>query len=342
MTNSWDNVVLPPGYAYSFSGGPGFDTRIVSMDGGGEQRVQTKAEPTWRWSAMRRNFRDGADVRDLIRFFLSRRGAVYGFLFIDPMDYSTNPTDDSSAPAASDQVIGYGDGSNQRFRLYKTYRDQGGVLSRDFTRRIIPLEGSATAAEAALFGISEGDSLDAKVYIDGIEDPTATFLPISGEVSFTSAPASGAAISWSGRFAVPARFSANTEASLESTIAGFQADEASFEIQSISFDDPTPISPGGNPCGYVELDSQSSSFEISGVRAAIWDITPTADISAFLDDLTNYPTGGKHLTIINRAGSNTITLYDYSRTSVGTIGAGEVKSLYVKENNTGNRTGVLI
>lgn len=312
------------------------------MDGGGEQRVQTKAEPTWRWSAMRRNFRDGADVRDLIRFFLSRRGAVYGFLFIDPMDYSTNPEDDTSAPTDADQAIGYGDGSNQRFRLYKTYRDQGGVLSRDFTRRIIPLEGAATAAEAALFGITEGDSLDAKVYVDGTEDETATFLPISGEVSFTAPPASGAAISWSGRFAVPARFSSITDASLESTIAGFQADEASFEIQSISFDDPAPISPGGNPYGYIELESQASSFEISGVRAAIWDVTPTLDISAFLDDLNNYPTGGKHLTIINRSGSKTITVYDYSRTSIGTVAAGEVRSLYVKENNTGNRAGVLV
>jgi hypothetical protein len=86
MATSWDPVLLPPGYAYGFSGGPAFDTRITETDDGGEFRVQTLEEPKWRWQALRKNFTPDADVDGLIDWFLARRGPLYGFLYLDPRE----------------------------------------------------------------------------------------------------------------------------------------------------------------------------------------------------------------------------------------------------------------
>ena len=105
MTVSWDNVILDPIYSYGFSGGPSFGTRIVQTDGGGEERVQVLSEPIWSWSATRENVGDIADVNGLRDFFLARRGALYGFLFIDPVDFSTG-TDGTAAPTVLNEVVG--------------------------------------------------------------------------------------------------------------------------------------------------------------------------------------------------------------------------------------------
>jgi len=248
---SFDCVLLPPGYAYGFSGGPVFDTRIGSTDGGGEYRVQIQDEPRWRWSALRKNFRDGADAAGLTNWFLARRGALYGFLFLDPADFST-AADHRSAPDPSDQIIGFGDGTTTRFRLRKQYPDPGGMTARAFPRRVVPLLGTASAAVARVLGLSTGVSIAPAAGGDGVVDTGAVFLQMSQEVVLSSAPTIGAQVSWGGYHVQTARFADSTDKGFEATIAGFQADEAPFEIESLPFDDPVPLVPGGSrtarPC----------------------------------------------------------------------------------------------
>ena len=336
MSRSWDPILLPPGYAYGFAGGPAHDTRIHRLDGGGEQRVQVREEPIWRWSALRRNFRDGADVDGLRDFFLARRGALYGFQFLDPSDYSTNPNDHTGAPTALDQIIGYGDGVTRRFQLRKQYRDPGGMTARDFPRRVVPLLGTASAPVARALGIDTGDDLSPSVAVDGVIDTSAMFLPQALEVSLTTAPAIGEQVTWGGYFVVPARFSEVTDQNFEATITGFGADEASFEIESIALDDPVPLVPGGSPFGWVEDPAQTENFEVSGMTAFLHEVECQALISAFIDDLSNYPTGGPHLRIQN-TGTQTLTVRDVLGVNIGTIASGGHAHLFVKEDAAGNR-----
>lgn len=340
MANSWDNVLLPPGYAYGFTGGPAFDTRISRGDGGGETRVQVVEEPVWKWSALRKNFRDGADVSGLVDWFLARRGALYGFLFLDPADFSTRPNK-KDAPTSLDQVIGFGDGTTTRFRLRKQYPDPGGMTARAFPRRLVPMLGTATAPVAKILQVDTGSSIAPIAAVDGVVDSGATFLPLSQEVVLSSAPSIGAQVTWGGYFVTPVRFGEQTDKGLEATIAGFMADEAPFEIEGLPFDDPVPLMPGGSPYGHKKLTNQTTAFELSGRDVAFWEVEANAAIPCYLDDLTSYPTGFWHLALQN-IGSSTITVRDATGASVGTVASGALKLLAVKEDASGNRIPVLV
>lgn len=339
MSNSFDNVLLPPGYANGFTGGPAFDTRIVPMDSG-EQRVQVKDEPSWRWSALRRNFGDGANVRQLCDFFLARRGALYGFLFLDAADYSSN-RDGSTAPTFLDQVIGFGDGTTTRFRLRKQYFDPGGMTARTFPRRVVPLTGAATAPVARLLGINTGDDLTSTFAVDGAQDLGAQVFPMSQEVLLSSAPQAGEQVTWGGYFATIARFGETTDGGLDATIAGFEADEVSFEIESIPFDDPVPLVAGGSPYGHRAYPAQTADFEMSGRDVFYHEVEANNPISGYIDSLDNYPTGGPHVWLAN-TGTSTITIRDLLGSPVGTVSSGSRARLLVKEDTAGNRTPVLL
>lgn len=326
MSNSWDNVLLPPGYAYGFSGGSDFETRIIPTDGS-EFRLQMREDPIWSWSALRRNFGADADVSSLIDFFLARRGPLYGFLFLDPRDFSTFENH-TGEPTPLDQVIGFGDGVATRFRLRKQYRDPGGMTARDFPRRVVPMLGTATEAVAKVLNVDIGADISPRVAVDGTTDTGATWLPLSQEVALSSPPAIGAQVTWGGYFVTPARFDVAPGQGLEATISGFRAD-------------PVPLVPGGSPYGHRLRASQSTNFELSGRDAFLHEVQATNAISGYLDDLDSYPTGGPHLLLVN-TGSATITVRDKFGSSVGTVSAGSRASLFVKEDGAGNRTPLLL
>lgn len=329
---------MPPGYAYGFSGGPAFDTRIGSSDGGGEHRLQTLEEPRWRWSALRRNFSEDADVDGLADWFLARRGAMFGFLFLDPADYSTNGR--RGVPTSLDQVIGFGDGVTTRFRLRKQYPDPGGMTARAFPRRVVPMLGNATAPVAAILNVDPGASIAPVAAVAGVIAAGATFLPLSQEVVLSSPPAVGAQVTWGGYFCVPVRFADSTDKGFEATIAGFRDDQAAFEIDGIPFDDPVPLVPGGSPFGAEVFANQATDLELTGRGGFLKEIEAVADISGFLDDLDNYPTGGPHMFIAN-TGTNDLTIRDSLGNAIDTILANGKAWLLVKEDGSGNRTPLL-
>lgn len=338
MSNSWDPVVLPPGYSYGFTGGPAFDTRIRRMDGGGESRVQVIDEPSWKWQATRKNFGDDADVDGLLRWFLARRGALYGFLFLDARDFSTSLTGPTGVPTALDQIIGFGDGVKTRFKLRKQYTDPGGMTARTFPRRVVPLTGTASAAVARVLGVDVGASIQPAVAIDGTPDGSAVFMPSSMEVEFLSAPTMGAQVTWGGYFVTPVRFDETTDKQFDAVLAGFAADEASFGVESIQFDDAVPMVPGGSPYG-VQATNATGGIEVQ--RHCFWFDYGGAGAAAYLPDLDSYPTGGPHHLLDNLDGSGSLIVRDSLGTIVATIATGTYKFLLVKEDG-GLRTPYLI
>jgi hypothetical protein len=338
MATSWDPVLLPPGYAYGFSGGPAFDTRITETGGGGEFRVQTLEEPKWRWQALRKNFSPDADVDGLIDWFLARRGPLYGFLFLDPRDFST-AGDKVSAPNEIDQIIGFGDGIRTRFRLRKQYRDPGGMTARDFPRRVVPLLGTATPEMARMFDVEPGANIAPRAAAGGVYDSGATFLPLSQEVVLSSPPGVGVAVTWGGYHVVPVRFD-NVEGGIEATITGFLTDEAPFELVSLPFDDPVPLIAGGSPYGHEVLPA-IGSCELSGRKGFLKECTTAGEVTGYLDDLNNYPTGGPHMRIVNLGAVQSITVRDAVGNLVGAIGPLGRADLFAKEDAAGNRTPVL-
>jgi uncharacterized protein (TIGR02217 family) len=192
-------VRFPTAIAFGATGGPERRTDIVSLASGYEERNS-------RWANSRRSYNAGYGVRSLddihavIAFFEERRGRLYGFRWKDRTDFQSCAP--GATPAATDQTIGAGDGTTRVFPLAKTYGGSDAPWTRTIAK---PVVGTVLIAVAGI-PVTTGWSVD-----------TTT-----GQVTFTAAPADGAAITAGFQFDVPVRFDTDK---LEINLTNFAAGE---------------------------------------------------------------------------------------------------------------------
>jgi uncharacterized protein (TIGR02217 family) len=192
----FDDVLFPIEIGQEACVAPNFSTNVVTSASGFEVRNVNWAQARLRFDAGP-GVRGDAELETLLSFFRARRGPAIGFRFRDPFDNSSSGM--TGAPAPTDQAIGTGDGSTDRFNLTKTY---GSGEQRRITR---PISGTV------------------RVAIDGIEMTTGWTLGDKGVVQFDDPPAEGAAVSAGFLFDVPVRFA---EDRIEINRATFLAGEA--------------------------------------------------------------------------------------------------------------------
>lgn len=187
---SFHEVSLPARLAFGSTGGVERRTEIVTLSNGFERRSTP-------WAHGRRRYLIGAGLRSLedmaalTAFFEARRGRLYGFRFRDFADFRSG----AGEPAASDQMLGTGDGERTTFALRKAYGD----LWRPIRK---PVEGSVVVA---VDGNAASFTLDAT----------------TGEVTLAEAPDEGAAVTAGFLFDTPVRFDADRiDVTLESFEAG--------------------------------------------------------------------------------------------------------------------------
>ena len=172
-------VQFPMRLAIGAIGGPERRTEIVTLASGKEVRNA-------KWSRSRRRWEIGsaitdlADLQDFLSFFEARQGRLYGFRFRDPLDYSSARP--GLPPAATDQILGQGDGARTVFQLVKDYGGQ----SRD---NVKPVAGSVAVALNAS-AVSSGWTLD----------------PELGTIDFDVPPADGVTVTAGFEFDCPVRF----------------------------------------------------------------------------------------------------------------------------------------
>lgn len=194
-------IRFPTAIALGASGGPERRTDIVALGSGHEERNS-------RWADSRRRYDAGYGIRSLddlhaaIAFFEERRGRLYGFRWKDRADFKSCAP--GTAPAASDQVIGVGDGATAAFQLVKTY----GALHAPFARDVKkPVAGTVAVA------------------IDGTPAAGETWTcdVTTGLVTFDAGaiPPEGAVVTAGYEFDVPVRFDTDRlEVNLTSFAAG--------------------------------------------------------------------------------------------------------------------------
>lgn len=194
---------FPLDVARGARGGPERRTDIVTLASGREHRNA-------RWSQSRRRYDAGYGIKTLdalalvIAFFEERRGRLYGFRWRDRADFKSCLP--SALPAAGDQLIGTGNGSNRSFQLTKTY---GGAHAPYLRAIAKPVGGSVLLA---VNGVAKQETVH------------FTCDAATGAITFSSgqAPASGAPVTAGFLFDVPVRFDTD---SLEIDLAAFEAGE---------------------------------------------------------------------------------------------------------------------
>lgn len=204
---SFHEVRFPTGISFHSTGGPTRKTEIVTLGSGFEERNAV-------WARSRRIYDVGYgvkkldDIHAIVAFFEARNGQLYGFRLKDFSDWkSVAPGGTISAldQPALNTVTGnttIGDGSATTFQLQKVYSDVGASYTRTIKK---PVADTVRMAKA------------------GVEQMTGwTVDTTTGIITFTSAPAAGAAITAGFEFDVPVRF--NTD-SIAINLAGFQAGE---------------------------------------------------------------------------------------------------------------------
>jgi uncharacterized protein (TIGR02217 family) len=118
ITMAFDEVRFPVAISRGSSGGPERRTEIVTTASGREERNS-------RWADSKRRYNAGLgvkslnDIHEVVAFFEERRGRLHAFRWKDHADFRSCAP--QNAVAATDQLIGIGDGVTATFQLVKRY-----------------------------------------------------------------------------------------------------------------------------------------------------------------------------------------------------------------------------
>jgi len=196
---AFHDIRFPADLSFGSLGGPERRTEIVALANGHEERNTP-------WAQSRRRYDAGLglraldDVERLIAFFEARQGMLHAFRWKDWADYRSALSSTEIRPI--DQALGMGDGSVRVFQLAKTYRSGGFSARRVITK---PVPGSV---RLALGGIEQKEGL------------AWDLDPLTGAVTFHTAPGLGAEVTAGFEFDVPVRFDTDL---IQVSVASFQA-----------------------------------------------------------------------------------------------------------------------
>lgn len=129
---------FPPLISAGAKGGPAFNTSVLKLASGFEQRNINWSEQLMSWD-ISAGVKTAADFRAYQKFFYARRGRAVGWRFKDWSDYrvpfwDTAPGDQDGIP-----VMFTTDGSTTHFQIFKSYTDGGETFVRNIKK---PVSGS--------------------------------------------------------------------------------------------------------------------------------------------------------------------------------------------------------
>lgn len=174
MPNAFDDVRLPDDIERGAQGGPEFQTTIITLGTGFEQRNADWPSQRCRYD-LAYGIQGRADYEALIQFFYARLGRARGFRFKDWADFR-----------GTNVILGTGTGALTTFQLRKTYTSGSVTYNRKITR---PVSGTVTVA------------------LNGTNQPTGWSVNLAtGVITFAVAPGVGVVVTASFEFDVPVRF----------------------------------------------------------------------------------------------------------------------------------------
>ncbi len=174
MTDFHD-VRFPLHLAFGTRGGPSRPTGVLQFANGTETRNARGRHSRRRYNAVA-GLKSPEEAIELLQFYESRFGPLYGFRFRDPLDYE------------ADEEIAVGDGLRTEFQLTKRYGTPPYIYSRPITK---PVAGTV------------------RVFVDGVESAVSVDY-LRGVISFSTAPDHGAIIRAQFEFDVPVRFASDS------------------------------------------------------------------------------------------------------------------------------------
>lgn len=196
---AFHEIRFPANVSFGSLGGPERLTEIVTLANGFEERNTP-------WEHSRRRYDAGfglrslEDVDALLAFFEARRARLHAFRWKDWSDFKSCGANQTIA--ATDQLIGVGDGIAVAFQLKKTYQSGAASYVRPIAKPVVGTVVVAIANDPKVEGLEF--SVDAA----------------TGIVNFSTPPDIGVLITAGYEFDVPVRFDADV---IQTSVASFRA-----------------------------------------------------------------------------------------------------------------------
>jgi len=315
-TQAFDVIEIPNKFV-SFGSviGPQHDTLIQSTQNGFEYRVSNWRHPRRQFNV--RNDLVGEDnIQELIKFVVAREGSLHSFMVGDVSD-NTTASDHVSDPEWDDVRIGTGDGVTTAFPVFKRYQSEDVATPQgvfELTRR--------------LHRLKPGTSI-----VSGINDTEKTITtdftsdPLTGIVTYNSAPAVGEGVFAGCRFLVEVRFKIELDDWLKNSLDDFEAGAVSTpmieEKQGTSMEVDRKVGTSGfshtATTGTVQLEFQQGYLHF---------ISPTAAMVARLPDIkegsdqvgySDIGAGGPYFMIFNNNATHSIAVHFLNSSGVWTV-----------------------
>lgn len=212
---------FPDDIAYGTSGGPRFRTSITQLGSGFEIRNAHWEIPIFEYNVAY-GIRRLEQLYTLMVFFSAVKGRAHGFRFKDFSDFRTVSPAAGNTPSNTDMNLAAwnssslapvtGDGATTQFQLAKAYT-QGALTS--YRKISKPVSGTILIAVAGT---------------PQTEGPNYTVDYTTGKITFSSAPAASAALTWGGEFDVPCRFASDI---LETNMDSYESGSAVATVAEI-------------------------------------------------------------------------------------------------------------
>jgi len=188
---------FPVDISFGSSGGPIFDTSVIILSSGFEQRNANWSEPLRRWDVSY-GIKTEALMNTLLLFFNAMAGRTHGFRFKDFTDFkSVSP---EAAVGFNDMILGTGDGAKTVYQIIKNY---------------------ITGSQTQIKSIKKTVTGTVRVALDAVEQFSGFTIDNNlGTITFSVAPAGGVVVGAGYEYDVPVRFDMdNLEISLTAFVA---------------------------------------------------------------------------------------------------------------------------
>ncbi len=210
----FDEILIDPGIvlgsdgAPAASGSPQFANTIIPSPATGKRKVNVNRVDSLEVLDLNINLITRANLEYLLRMWRGGYGNAVGFRMRVPWDFT-----------ALNEAFGVGNGVTTQFNLVKTYTRPGVTARQDVRRIIKPVTNTNVSGGVTL---NEPDGVTPRVIpsaaaaalgipgftikINGTPTSAYTINNTTGRITFTSAPANGAILTWSGELDIPAAF----------------------------------------------------------------------------------------------------------------------------------------
>lgn len=194
---------FPTDISRGCKGGPRFNTTVVVVKSGAEQRNVNWTYPRCEYDVAY-GIKTLAQLETVIKWFYTAQGKGYPFRFKDFSDYKS--CDEADTISNTDCNLGTGDASETDFQLRKSYTI-GSIT--EYRNIIKPIENTVVCA------------------LDGTPEAGFSVDPGSGIVTFNSAPGNGVVVTAGFEFDVLVRFDTDI---LETTLSDYRLGSATIPL----------------------------------------------------------------------------------------------------------------